>query len=129
MKRVMALAFLLSLATSQAHAAACVEGPPPAPPRRVNANNGLPALAAMVLAGGGGVGLLALFSGAVGTVGAFERADRREDTFPLLGVVAVLTTGLLAVSALTLLLGAGIWLVAWLPPITDTRVRCPPPPA
>ena len=119
------VAFLLS--SAMVHAAPrCVEGPPPPPPPRVNANNGLPVLSAMVLSGGGGLGLLAIFSGVVGSVGAFEVADQRRDILPLLGAVAFLTTALLAASALTILVGGAIWLVAWLPPPTDTRVRCPP---
>ncbi len=120
------LALLLASSTTAHAVPRCVEGPPPAPPRKVNANNGLPALGAMVLAGGGALGLFAGFAAAAGTLGAVGSARRpRDAALPLAGTAAV-TTLLLGASALAVLVGATTWMVAWLPPITDTRVRCPP---
>ena len=103
----------------------CVEAPPPRV--RVNPNNGLPALGAMVLAAGTALGLLSAFVGGAGVVLALERTATTAERNVVLAGTAFAASALTAFTLVTLVAGGSIWFFAWLPPPTDTRVRCPPP--
>ncbi len=124
--RLLAVLLCAALETPVQAQPDCVDAPPP-PKVRVNPNNGLPALGTMVLAVGTAMGLFSVFLGAAGAVLAVERSTSSSERNLGLAATGVLASGLLAVTFVTLVLGGSIWLFAWLPPPTDTRVRCAPP--